>query len=162
MLNNNFFYLTINDIYRNGFIKPVYVNKYQTLDELLMKEQNNLKKDFIYVVDDENKLEGYFNLDIVLEHFFHYSSCKDDNNEGGNSLLKIMPFVVDDIMYENTTFVNADTAICEVIKIMYTEMKLELPVLDARQKLLGVVYFSDILSAFYKLNNRSEAVYETA
>ncbi len=122
-----------------------------------MRELDALEISGLPVVDSAGKIVGMFTEKGVLKailpsyvsqvgRFVYENSPKTIKSKVG----KLIEYKVGDLMRRDVVKIREDTPVYEVARIMLTQNVRRVPVVDADDKVVGIVARSDVLGAILK------------
>ncbi len=122
-----------------------------------MRELDALEISGLPVVDSAGKIVGMFTEKGVLKailpsyvsqvgRFVYENSPKTIKSK----VAKLVEYKVGDLMRRDVVKIREDTPVYEVARIMLTQNVRRVPVVDADDKMVGIVARSDVLGAILK------------
>jgi len=141
-------------------VKEIMTKKLVTISpDMLAKEALELLQEMqisgLPVIDGNKKLLGMFTekeiLVAILPSYLEKVGrfVYDDNPRSiKNKFRELADLPVSRVMRKNVITVDADTALCEVARLMLTQKVRRIPVLDKEKKVVGIVSREDVVKAY--------------
>ena len=124
-----------------------------TVPELLEKMRAHPRSRHIYVVDDAGMLVGAIGPKSVIRHLFPHDTLGVEPS-AADLLGRLTATSAKDIMNTRPAHANDDADLSELARLMNSEGIDELPVLDARGRVVGVIDFLDVVAEYLTRRKR--------
>lgn len=153
--------LTARDIMTENVITIKKESSIEDLSEILLKN----KISGVPVVDGDGKIEGVVTeADIIVQdtdlHFPRYFKLLDaiiyldSLNRFRDSLKKHLATKVEDIMVSKVLTISPETTISDIAELMLRQKINRLPVVDEKDKVIGIVTRADIVRSMIPKENK--------
>lgn len=149
--------LKVRDLRRLLIENPAVVPLGTSLTEALEKLLEDPRVRHVYVVDAQERLVGVVRMHQLVRWLFPWAVLYECDAE--------LPFgrlpdfdatVVDDIMLEAPLFLEEEDEVDRVAELLLQGGVNELPVVDARRKLVGQLSVYEVFSAYLKALRQAE------
>lgn len=138
----------VRDIRRLIIENPTTITPEKNMTELLEKIIQTPSTRHIYVIDNNNKLIGSIRLNEIVAYLFPYKVLAINNFHIQSISKSLYANTVEDIMNMKPDFVNDGTSITRLVDIMLRKKINELPVVDAKQCIIGEVNILEVVYAY--------------